>query len=738
MRTGQCRPKCELWVSHKFAPISNLWVSKTLNPRNRFMLYACSYQRFKSASFCFPRLSINFHSQFSSITYDDDLLDFFDHLLQQCSSIQHSKQVHSATVVTGAYCSAFVAARLVSIYARYGLVSDARKVFNSAPFEGLSNLLLWNSIIRANVYHGYCKEALQLYGKMRDYGVLGDGFTFPLVLRASSNLGSFNLCKNLHCHVVQFGFQNHLHVVNELIGMYAKLERMDDARKLFDKMRIKSVVSWNTMISGYAYNYDVNGASRMFHQMELEVVDPNPVTWTSLLSSHARCGHLEETLVLFSKMRMKGVGATAEMLAVVLSVCADLPTLNRGKMIHGYMVKGGFDDYLFAKNALITVYGKGGDLGDAEKLFHEMKAKNLVSWNALISSYAESGLYDKAFELFSQLEKMEVYPEMKPNVITWSAVICGFASKGLGEESLAVFRKMQLANVKANSVTIASVSSICAMLAALNLGREVHGHVIRAGMDDNILVGNGLINMYTKCGSFKPGCMVFEKLENRDSISWNSMIVGYGMHGLGKDALSTFNQMIKSGFRPDDVTFIAALSACSHAGLVAEGRWLFYQMVQKFKIKPQMEHYSCMVDLLGRAGLVEEASNIVKGMPFEPNAYIWSAILNSCRMHKDTDLAEETASQIFNLNSEITGSHMLLSNIFAASCRWEDSARVRISARMKGLKKVPGCSWIEVKKKVYMFKAGHSILEGLEKVDEILHDLALQIENHDFDDSIIE
>ena len=709
------------------------------------MLYASSYQRFNSASFCFPRFTINFpshsryyfNSHFSSITYDDELLDSFDRLLRQCNGIRDCKQVHSATVVTGACSSAFVAARLVSVYARSGFVFDARKVFDTVPFEGLSNLLLWNSIIRANV-DGYSREALQLYGKMRNFGVLADGFTFPLVLRASSNLGIFNLCKSLHCHVVQFGFQNHLHVVNELMGMYVKLRRMDDARKVFDKMRVKSVISWNTMVSGYAYNYDVNGASRMFLQMELEGVEPNPVTWTSLLSSHARCGHLEETIALFSKMRMKGVGATAEMLAVVLSVCADLDTFDRGQMVHGYIVKGGFEDYLFAKNALITVYGKGGDIRDAEKLFHEMKVKNLVSWNSLISSYAESGLYDKAFEAFSELEKMEGCPEMKPSVITWSAVICGFASNGFGEESLEVFRQMQLANVKANSVTISSVLSICAMLAALNLGREMHGHVIRARMEDNILVGNGLINMYTKCGSFKPGCLVFGKLENRDLISWNTMIAGYGMHGLGKDALVTFDEMIKSGFRPDDVTFIAALSACSHAGLVAEGRWLFDQMLQNFKIKPQMEHYACMVDLLGRAGLVEEASNIVKSMPIKPNAYIWSALLNSCRMHKDTDLAEETGSQILSLDSEITGSHMLLSNIYSASCRWEDSARVRISARMKGLKKVPGCSWIEVKKKVHMFKAGNSMQEGLERVDEILHDLALQIESRDFDDSIIE
>ncbi|CAK8574697.1 unnamed protein product [Lathyrus sativus] len=233
--------------------------------------------------------------------------------------------------------------------------------------------------------------------------------------------------------------------------------------------------------------------------------------------------------------------------------------------------------------------------------------------------------------------------------------------------------------------------------------------------------------MYMKCGVFKEAHLVFNNIKGKDLISWNSVIGGYGMHGLGENALRTFDEMIKAGMRPDNITFVAVLSACSHAGLVAAGRNLFDRMVGEFRIEPNVEHYSCMVDLLGRAGLLHEASNIVKNMPIEPNECVWGALLNSCRMYKDTDFIEETASQILAHKSEITGSFMLLSNIYAANERWEDSARVRVSAKKKGLKKVPGQSWIEVRKKVYTFSAGNVVHLEQGEIYAILDELALQM-----------
>ncbi|XP_024027910.1 putative pentatricopeptide repeat-containing protein At1g17630 [Morus notabilis] len=697
---------------------------------SRFRHSHLSFRSNSTSSFSFAH-SIHSHDlqPHPSRATHNEVLDFFDSFLKQCTKTQHCKQLHSQVIVSGAHRSGFLASRLVSVYSRLGLVGDAQKVFDEFPVENCSNLLLWNSIARANVSHGLYKEALQLFDKMRKLGVWPDGFTFPLIIRACAFIGSLALCRRVHGLVLQMGFRNHLHAVNELLGMYGKLERMDDACLLFDRMPVRSYVSWNTMISGYAYNYDCVGSSKMFERMDLEGFEPNSVTWTSLLSSHARCGRRDEAVELFSLMRSTGVGPTAEALAVVLSVCADLASADKGKMIHGYVVKGGFEDYLFAKNALICMYGKCGLLEHAQKAFLEMKTKNLVSWNTLISSYAESGLCDEAFEVFTQLEKSCGYPMVRPNIISWSAAICGFALKGRGEESLELFRRMQLSEVMANGVTICSVLSVCAELAALNLGRAIHGYVIRFMMDSNILVGNALINMYTKCGSFTEGHIIFENLDGKDLISWNSMITGYGMQGLGETALKIFHQMIESGLKPDNVTFVAILSACSHAGLITKGRSLFNQMSRVHGVEPQIEHYACMVDLLGRAGLVQEASKIVENMPIEPNAYVWSALLNSYRMYRNTSFTEETAAHFFNLNSEGTGSYMLLSNIYAASGRWEESARVRISAKTKGLRKTPGQSWIEVNKKVYVFSAGKAAHTGLESVCGILHRLALQVES---------
>ncbi|KAJ0008041.1 hypothetical protein Pint_28948 [Pistacia integerrima] len=379
---------------------------------------------------------------FSIIPHQNDLLDFFDHLLQQCTKIHLLKQVHAQVIVNGSSNSAFLAARVTSVYARFGLLSDAQNVFKTTPVHCLSSSLLWNSILRVNVSNGCYENALQLYVEMRQRGVLGDGFTFPLIIRACKLMGSYSFGRIVHNHVLLMGFQDNVHVVNELIGMYAKMGRIDYSCKMFDKMRVRNHVSWNSMVSGFALNYDCDGALDMFQRMEFEGLEPNLVTWTSLLSSHARCGRLEDTIGLFDRMRMRGIGVSAEALAVVLSACADLVAFKKGMVIHGCVLKGGFENYLFVKNALICVYGKHGD---------------------------ETGLCDEALAIFLKLENLDGGSMERPNVISWSAVIGAFASKGRGEESLYLFHKMQNAKVMANSVTISSVLSVCAELAALNI-----------------------------------------------------------------------------------------------------------------------------------------------------------------------------------------------------------------------------------------------------------------------------
>ncbi|CAA6663327.1 unnamed protein product [Spirodela intermedia] len=408
--------------------------------------------------------------------------------------------------------------------------------------------------------------------------------------------------------------------------------------------------------------------------MESERVEPNSVSWTSLLSAHARDGKNSGVLNLFREMTARGTRPTPESLSVVLSVCAEMGSAGEGKAVHSVVVRDGLEGYVFVRNSLISFYGMLGNAEEAELLFSQTEPKSLVTWNSLISCHAAAGLDEQAYQL---LLEMEETTGIRPDSVTWSAVIGGLAAQGKVVESLEIFRQMQEDGVRANSVTAATVLSACAEIAALRLGRELHGHTLRASTGDgDPLVGNALVSMYAKCGSLKDARNMFDKMaDNRDLISWNSMISGYGINGLGEEAIGVFEGMVDAGVDPDGVSFVAVLSACRHAGFVSEGRRLFHRMVHRHGIRPWMEHYACMVDLLGRAGLLEEAIKLVKTMPMEPNIWVWGSLLNSCRMHRNDGVAEEAASRIFALELETAGSCMLLSNIYASCGRWEDSAR---------------------------------------------------------------
>ncbi|KAG8378417.1 hypothetical protein BUALT_Bualt08G0135200 [Buddleja alternifolia] len=659
-------------------------------------------------------------------------IDFFDHLLQQCITITEScnleqpvKQIHAQIILTSSLFSAFLSARLISVYSKLSLVNDAHKVFDTCPKSCYFSSLFWNSMLRANVSYSRYDNAVELYLRMRELGVQPDGFGFPLIIRACAMRGDIELCKIVHCHVVQMGVSSNVHVGNELLGMYGEIGWTGVALKVFDTMPWRSRVSWNIMMSNFAKNLDCNSAFEMLCRMENEGWEPNSVTWTSLISSFARCGRVDKTWEFYVLMREKGIDAAAESVAVVISVCTGMPI--KGEIVHGYVIKAGFEKYLFVRNALISMYGRNDAVEKAEYLFSQIESKSIVSCNALISAYAQSGLCDEAFSLFLRLDNSDKNFMARPNVVSWTAVINGFAASGRHKETLELFRRMQFAQVLANAVTIASVLSVCAELSALPLGTEIHAHAIRNLLNSDMLVTNGLINMYMKCGSMRTGHSIFEGTACRDINSWNIMITGYGMHGFGNRALRIFYEMVNAGVKPDKVTFVAVLSACSHSGLVSEGREIFHQMTREFQIQPRVEHFSCMVDLFGRAGLLVEASEILKSMPMEPNEPVWGALLNSCKMHKNTDVAEETAAEIFNFDSEVTGSYMLLSNLYAASGRWDDSAKVRSLARTRGLQKISGKSWIEVKKKFYSFSAGKALNLETEELHGVLKDLNLQM-----------
>ncbi|KAM0944754.1 putative tetratricopeptide-like helical domain superfamily [Dioscorea sansibarensis] len=656
----------------------------------------------------------------SHFPLDADALDL---LLRRSATAHHAKQAHAQILLHHHNSSAFLSARLVAVYSRLSLLADAFSVFFSSRHPRPS--LLWNSILRATLFHYLPAETLSLYKQMHSAAVLPDTFTFPLITKAASFSGNSNICRCIHGHAVAIGYECHLHVANELVAMYANMGRMDLAGYVFDGMPLRNVISWNVLISGFATNFDCENACDAFRLMESSGTEPSPVSWTSLLSAHARCQRHEEVLRLFDEMRASGSEATPESVAVTLSVCAYASNraLAKAKEIHCFAIKKGFQDYSFVRNSLVCAYGKLGNREDAEVLFFEAGTKDSVSWNALISGNATAGLCHDAHEVFVKMSRSEV----RPDLVSWSAVIGAFASSGMADRSFELFRQMVRGGVMPNSVTLATLLSACAELSALQCGREIHAHAIRASMDVNILVANGLVHMYAKVGSFRYGCLVFEGMENKDLITWNSIIAGYGMHGLCDEALDTFNSMIRGGLEPDGITFVAILAACSHTGRVSEARKMFDRMVIEHKISPNMEHYACMVDVLGRAGLLQEAAELVQRMPMEPNACIWGALLNSCRIYSNMNISEDIVKKVIGTETSSTGNYMLMSNTYAVCGMWEAAAAVRVLTKAKGLKKSPGQSWIEVKNKVHVFIAGGSLSHGAEGVCAILEDLYQQM-----------
>ncbi|PKU77607.1 putative pentatricopeptide repeat-containing protein At1g17630 [Dendrobium catenatum] len=653
-----------------------------------------------------------------------------DLLLHRCATPRQAQQIHALILLTGHHNhSPFLSARLISLYSHLNLLPAAISLFLSAPSP--SSSILCNSILRSLLCHSQPFQAICLYRRARSLNAIPDGFTFPLAIRACTSLTDSSLCVAVHAQAVTMGFGNHLHVANELVLLYGHRGQMDLARKVFDGMRVRTVVTWNILVSGYSQNREWDNARKVFDVMRRSGPTPNSVTWTSLLSAYAQCQCYNEVADVFDEMRECGCEATAEAVAVALSVCPYVGSnggrdgLEKGKEIHGFVERSGFEGFSFVRNSLVCMYGKLGNSGDAEKLFSEMEMRDLVSWNALISSYAASGCCDEAYEVFCRLQEAG---EPKPSVVSWSAVIGGFASCGAVEKSVELFRLMQRAGVKYNAVTLATVLSACAELSSFGSGREIHAHTIRNLMDGNILIQNGLLNLYTKSGGLNYGCLVFDRIKGKDLITWNSMINGHGLHGSCDKALSTFRSMVACGLEPDGITFVAVLSACSHAGRVTEGRKVFDLMVHQHGISPGLEHYSCMVDLLGRAGLIREASELVENMPMRPNACVWGALLSSCRIHGNAAMAEDTASRILGLEEETSGIRMLISNIYAATGRWEDSARVRVMTREKGIRKNPGQSWIEVNKTVLVFSAGGSLPPGAEGAYDVLEDLNMQME----------
>jgi pentatricopeptide repeat protein len=370
-------------------------------------------------------------------------------------------------------------------------------------------------------------------------------------------------------------------------------------------------------------------------------------------------------------------------------------------------------------NSMITGYALSGQVDEALKLFQEMPERDVISSNAMIAGYSQNGHVDEAVKLFHTMPERDV--------VSWTAMIAGYAQNGHFEEALEFFGQLLRTCLKPSSDTFACILPACANLTALEHGRKLHENIIRIGFQYDVFVGNALIDMYAKCGIVESACKVFDKISNRSVVSWTAMIGGYALNGLGIEALQVFKQMQLSGTNPDAVTFVGVLSACCHAGLVDDGCQYFDYMTRNYNITPTMEHYCCMVDLLGRAGNLEEAWDFINRMPIKPGPSVWGSLLAACRIHTNIELGKYAAESLFELEPENGAPYVLLSNIYAAAGRWDDIEKVRRLMKDKRIKKEPGHSWIEVNKQVYGFLVEDRSHPLMQKIYDNLEKLSGQM-----------
>eukprot|EP01018_Ginkgo_biloba_P002433 Gb_04612 [translate_table: standard] len=685
-------------------------------------------------------------------------------LLQGCikqKALQEGKQVHAHMNERRVNQDIYLENTLVNMYAKCGSLADAREIFNQMPKR---DVFTWTVMIASYSRHGLAQEALSLFNQMQRACVQPNHFTFASVLPACANLAALERGMEIHEEIKRSGFQSCVFVANALVDMYAKCGIIENARNMFDLMPQRDVVSWNVMIAAYARHGHFEAALTLFYQMQLtsiqpdqftfasvlpacanlaaleqgmeihdqinrsgfqsdifvasalidmyakcgsierarrlfeKINQPNTVSWTSMIAGYAQNGYGEEALKLFGQMQLSGVKPNMKTFASVLPACANLAALEQGMEIHEEIIKSGFQSDVFVDSALVDMYAKCGRIEKARELFDKMYQRNDVSWTAMIAGYAQNGHIDEALKLFKKMPKQ--------NVVSWTAVIAGYAQNGHGVEALQLFQQMKLTSVKPDLKTFASVLPACANLGALDQGMEIHEEIIRSGFQSDVFVESALVDMYAKCGSLEKARDLFDRMRQRNTISWTVMIAGYAMHGCGKDALILFEQMQNSGMNPDRVTLVCVLSACCHAGLVDIGRQYFYCMSQYYNITPAMEHYGCMVDLLGRAGHLDEAQDFINKMPIKPDATVWGCLLGACRIHNNIELGEQVAEQLFELDPENAAPYVLLSNIYAAAGRWDDIEKVRRMMKDSRVKKTPGCSWIEVNKQVHAFHVG--------------------------------
>ncbi|KAF8391975.1 hypothetical protein HHK36_022315 [Tetracentron sinense] len=546
-------------------------------------------------------------------------------LLSACKGTKSVAQIHALMILTGIFSNGDSNSQLIASYSRTGDVESARKVFEKSSQRGIAT---WNAMIIAYSRKDSPVEVLNLYRRMIREGIRPDSSTFTVTIKACASLLDLKTGEEVRSQAVDFGYKDDVFVGSSFLNLYVKCGKMDEAMAVFDGMPKRDIVSWTTMVTGY-----VNGNRAI------------------------------EAVNIYRRMQIEEIKADGIVMVGLIQACASLGNSKMGLSIHGYIIRRDLPVDVVVETSLVDMYAKNGLLELASRVFDKMPYRNVVSWSALISGFAQNGFAGDALELLVQMQSCRVKPDL---------------------------------------VSLVSALLACSQVGFLKLGKSIHGYIVRR-LDFDTVSGTAVIDMYSKCGSLSTAHFLFDRISSRDSISWNAMIASYGIHGCGKEALALFLQMKETKIKPDHATLASLLSAFSHSGLVEEGRYWFDLMVREFKIQPSEKHYACIVDLLARAGQVEEAHKLIESMVNKPGVAIWAALLAGCRNHGKLEIGEIAAKKVLELKPDDPGIYALVSNFFAAAKKWDEVAGVRKVMKKIGMKKVPGYSVVEVNGKLHAF-----------------------------------
>lgn len=590
--------------------------------------------------------------------------------------------------------------------------------------------------------------------------MLPNAHTYAGVFTAVSNFSGTSGGQQAHALAIKTESFYDVFVGSSLLNMYCKGGLVKEARKLFDRMPERNSVSWATMISGYAIQKlalealevfelmrkegsacqsefvftsalsalavsDCLNTGRQIHCLAVKVGllmftsvenalvtmyakcgslndalqtfefsdHKNSITWSAMITGYAQSGDSLNSLLLFSKMHFSGVQPSEFTLVGVINACSDFGSVEEGQQVHGYMLKLGYESQIFIVTALVDMYAKCGSIVDARKGFDYLQEADIVLWTSMIGGYVQNGENEEALSLFGRMQKM---------------------------------------GILANELTMASVLKACSSLAALEQGKQIHACAIKHGFNLEVPIGSALMTMYAKCGSLEDGNLVFKRMSSRDVVSWNAMISGLSQNGRGHEALEVFEDMLVEGTKPDYVTFVNILSACSHMGLVERGWAYFNMMSNNFGIVPRIEHYACMVDILSRAGRLNQTKKFIESAKIDHGMCLWRILLSACKNYRNYELGAYAGEKLMELGSQESSAYVLLSSIYTALGRLEDVERVMRMMKLRGISKEPGCSWIQVRSNVHVFVVGDQMHPQIEEIRAEMRSLSKQMKDEGY------